>query len=89
MSGLQVTRGIKKIEDKTPVALITGWMVQPEQSEMKERGMDLIINKPFHIDHLLRMVQEGMKIKDRLKNLKLQKSLFVFLLLLRTFCIMD
>jgi len=69
MSGWQVAKEIKKMDDKTPVALITGWMVQPKRTEMKERGVDLIVNKPFQIDQILRMVQEGMEIKDRLKRI--------------------
>ena len=44
-------------------------VLKPKQSEMKERGVDLIIAKPFQIDQVLRMVQKGMKIKDRLKRI--------------------
>ena len=39
------------------------------RSHLEEKGVDLIIGKPFQLDQLLRMVQEGMEIKDRLKDI--------------------
>ena len=68
MSGWQVSKEIKKINDKTPVAVITGWVVDPKEPEMRESGVDFIINKPFQTDQLLRLVQDWIKIKDRSKN---------------------
>ncbi len=64
MSGWQVAKEIKKINDTTPVALITGWQIQSEDAELKAKGVDLMINKPFRVDQVLRLVQEGMEIKD-------------------------
>ena len=68
MSGWQVAKEIKKINDKTPVALITGWQIQLKNAEMKEKGVDLCINKPFKVDQLLQLVQEGMEVKDMYQN---------------------
>jgi PAS domain S-box-containing protein len=67
MSGWQVAEEIKKINKKTPVALITGWKV-PQESEMMKNGVDLIVNKPFQLDQVLRLVHEGMEIRKRLGN---------------------
>jgi PAS domain S-box-containing protein len=64
MSGWQVAKEIKKLDDRTPVALITGWHIQLNDSEKQEKGVDLIINKPFKVDEILRLVQDGLKIKD-------------------------
>jgi PAS domain S-box-containing protein len=64
MSGWQVAKEIKKINDKTPVALITGWQVKSGDAEMKAKGVDLMINKPFKVDQVLRLVQEGIEIRD-------------------------
>jgi PAS domain S-box-containing protein len=64
MSGWQVAEETKKINRNTPVALITGWEVQMENSELKERGVDLVVNKPFHVEQVLKLVQEGMEIKS-------------------------
>ena len=68
MSGWQVAKEIKMIDKKTPVALITGWQIQLKNAEMKEKGVDLYINKPFKVDQLLQLVQEGMEVKDMYQN---------------------
>jgi CheY-like chemotaxis protein len=68
MSGWQVAKEIKMIDKKTPVALITGWQIQLKNAEMKEKGVDLYINKPFKVDQLLQLVQEGMAVKDTYQN---------------------
>ena len=62
-------RDVSLVLNKTPVALITGWVVDPKEPKMRESGVDFIINKPFQTDQLLRLVQDGMKIKDRSKNI--------------------
>ena len=36
--------------------------------ELRKRGVDLIVNKPFRLDQVLRLVQEGMEIRERLRN---------------------
>ncbi len=64
MSGWQVAKEIKKLDDRTPVALITGWHIQLNDAEKKEKGVDLIINKPFKVDEIFKLVEEGLKIKD-------------------------
>jgi signal transduction histidine kinase/ActR/RegA family two-component response regulator len=68
MSGWQVAKEIKMIDKKTPVALITGWQIQLKNDEMKEKGVDLYINKPFKVDQLLKLVQEGMEVKEMYQN---------------------
>jgi PAS domain S-box-containing protein len=68
MSGWQVAKEIKKINDKTPVALITGWQIQLKNAEMRDKGVDLCINKPFKVEQLLQLVQEGMEVKDMYQN---------------------
>ena len=64
MTGWQVAREIKKIDDTTPIALITGWHVEHNTPEMKENGVDLLLNKPFKVDQILRLVQEGLEIRN-------------------------
>ena len=65
MSGWQVAETIKTINDKTPVAIITGWNVELKESEMRERGVNLIAQKPFQMNQILNLVQEGMEIRER------------------------
>jgi CheY-like chemotaxis protein/anti-sigma regulatory factor (Ser/Thr protein kinase) len=67
MSGWQVAEKIKSINKTVPVALITGWNVEQKESEMRERGVDLIAYKPFEVKQVFKLVQEGMILKDRFK----------------------
>jgi len=62
-SGWQVAKEVKKISRKTPVALITGWEVQLESSKLKKSGVDLVVNKPFEVNQVLQLVQEGMELR--------------------------
>ena len=68
MSGWKVAKEIKMINANTPVALITGWNVQFQQSEMEENGVDLIVHKPFHLDQVQKLVQEGIELKKYFKT---------------------
>jgi signal transduction histidine kinase/ActR/RegA family two-component response regulator len=65
MSGWEVAEEIKKIDQKTPVILITGWEVLYKEKEIKKSGIDLVVNKPFQIDQILRIVKEGIQIGER------------------------
>jgi len=67
MSGWQVAEEIKKINRKVPVALITGWRVQQKDYELREKGVDFVVNKPFQVDQVLKLVQECMILIDRFK----------------------
>ena len=67
MSGWQVTEKIKSINVKVPVALITGWNIELKELEMRGSGVDLIIHKPFEVNQVLKLVQEGMELRDRFK----------------------
>ena len=62
-SGWQVAKEVKKINKNTPVALITGWEIQLDRSKLRKSGVDLVVNKPFKVDQVLRLVQEGMELK--------------------------
>jgi PAS domain S-box-containing protein len=67
MSGWEVAEKVKRINDKVPVALITGWNVALDSSKMNDSGMDLVIHKPFKMEQVLNLVQEGMILRDQLK----------------------
>ena len=67
MSGWQVAEKVKSINKRVPVALITGWNVEFKESELKDSFVDLIIKKPFAVNRVLRLVQEGMELRDRYK----------------------
>ena len=67
MSGWQVAETIKTINDKMPVAIITGWNVELEEAEMREKGVNLIAHKPFKLNQILNLVQQGMEIRERIE----------------------
>ena len=67
MSGWQVAEKIKGINGNVPIALITGWSIDLKESEIKERGIDFVIKKPYELDQLVNMVQEGMILRERFK----------------------
>ena len=68
MSGWQVAEKIKGINDKIPVALITGWNVALDSLEINNSGVNLIIHKPFKMEQILNLVQDGMLLKNQLKT---------------------
>jgi len=68
MSGCEVTEKIKSINDKVPVALITGWNVKLDESEMNDCRINLVVQKPFKMEQILNLVQEGMILRDQLKT---------------------
>jgi PAS domain S-box-containing protein len=67
MSGWEVAEKVKSINEKVPVALITGWNVKLDGSEMNDSGINLVIHKPFKMEQVLNLVQEGMILRDQLK----------------------
>lgn len=46
LSGFGVTEEIKKQSPGMPVILLSGWGIQQQDQEVKERGIDFILNKP-------------------------------------------
>ena len=69
MSGWQVAEKIKTINDSVPIALITGWNLELNinMSEMLEDWIDFVVQKPFKMEQILNLVQEGMILRDQLK----------------------
>ena len=69
MSGWQVAEKIKAINDSVPIALITGWNVELNinKSEMKGNWIDFVVQKPFEMNQILKLVQEGMVLRNQIK----------------------
>ncbi|GKT09663.1 PAS domain-containing hybrid sensor histidine kinase/response regulator [Desulforhabdus sp. TSK] len=53
ISGWEIARQAKARNPKVPVILITGWGAQYEDEDLTERGVDLVLSKPFSWDRLL------------------------------------
>jgi signal transduction histidine kinase/ActR/RegA family two-component response regulator len=65
MSGWEVADEIKRINNKAPVILVTGWNVEINNSEKRTDSVDKIIQKPFEVKQVLRTVQEVMEHKEQ------------------------
>jgi DNA-binding response OmpR family regulator len=69
MSGFQLAKKIKNINNIVPVILITGWKIEMSESELKDNGVDLVLGKPFHVYQVLEIVQNLMTLRDKIKAL--------------------
>ncbi len=67
VSGWQVAEEIKRIGRKVPVAIITGWDVNIMESELKEKAVNFVIQKPFQVKQVLSLVNEGVTLRDQFK----------------------
>lgn len=57
ISGWEVSKFVKKQNPSVPVILITGWGVKPDSYKVKDSGVDFVINKPFQIDQLEKIIR--------------------------------
>ncbi len=58
ISGWEVSKSIKQKNPHVPVIVITGWGVDPDPDKMKDSKVDFIINKPFQIDQLEKIIKD-------------------------------
>jgi PAS domain S-box-containing protein len=56
MSGWDVAREIKHMQEQTLVALVTGWDVHFEQKNIEKYRIDFVLNKPFQVTHIMEVV---------------------------------
>jgi PAS domain S-box-containing protein len=66
LTGWDVAKKVKEINDKIPVALITGYQISDEEENLQEKGVDFILCKPFHITEVQKLVAQGIQLRDRL-----------------------
>ena len=58
ISGWEVSKTIKQKNPDIPVIVITGWGIDPDPGKMKDSKVDFIINKPFQIDQLEKIIKD-------------------------------
>ena len=68
MSGLDLLKKLKKIDEDLEVIMITGYGTLASATEAMRNGASAYINKPFNKDELLDVVEE--KVKRRIKKKK-------------------
>lgn len=60
MSGWEVARAIKALDPKARVGLITGWPLDLTPTELRARGVDQVVSKPFDLPTLLSLIEDAM-----------------------------
>lgn len=63
MSGWEVAQQVKDIDPNVMVVLITGWGVELEEDELKEKNVDSVISKPFQIGQILEVVSKALELR--------------------------
>ena len=66
LSGWDVAKKVKEMNQKTPVALITGYHIYNATEELQEKGVDFILYKPFHIAEVQQLIAQGIQLRDRM-----------------------
>jgi len=62
-SGLDVAQSVKSLQPETPVVLITGWGHLLDPLRLRERGVDLMLVKPFRIERMISVVAEALRLR--------------------------
>ncbi|MEZ4271960.1 MAG: response regulator [Myxococcota bacterium] len=52
MSGWQLARNARRIDPEITVGMVTGWSLAAHRDELRGRGIDFVLNKPFSLDAL-------------------------------------
>jgi DNA-binding response OmpR family regulator len=57
MSGLGVAKKIKEINHTTPTILLRRWERRPQEEELRDFGVDLVMSKPLVMDSTLEIIK--------------------------------
>ena len=71
MSGCDLAEKIKLINKNTPVVLVTAWTMDYTEAELRSRGIDFIVNKPFRDEDLQKIVREEISFKVNRESISL------------------
>jgi signal transduction histidine kinase/CheY-like chemotaxis protein len=58
MSGWELAREIRQLDNNVPVAIITGWGEVVGSTEQRAAGVDWVVAKPFTADRIAELVRE-------------------------------
>jgi len=58
LTGLEVARKVRELNPEVRLILCTGWNAAVSQTEQEAVGIDRLLEKPFRLDKLLRLVHE-------------------------------
>jgi len=74
ISGWELSKKIKNIDPQAVVALVTGWKAQIEEKDIKSKGVDFLVSKPFTLEELLYTIREAQKMKGKTSEVDLSKK---------------
>ena len=60
LSGWEVARVVKLGRPAVPIVLVTGWSDQMEPDEVRRRGIDFVVAKPFEARTIRRVVSQAL-----------------------------
>jgi signal transduction histidine kinase/CheY-like chemotaxis protein len=63
ITGWEVAQKVKETSPETSVVLITGWGTQLDDDEVRKRGVDFVVSKPFRIKEVQQLVNKAMALK--------------------------
>ncbi len=63
VSGWEVAQAVKKTHPGVPVILMTGWGEQSAPQHLEQRGVDLVLAKPFRVEELLSAVADALALR--------------------------
>jgi PAS domain S-box-containing protein len=59
MSGWQLARKVRELQPEILVGVVTGWHLGATEEELRARGVDFVLAKPFNVDALRRAVEKA------------------------------
>ncbi|MFQ5885574.1 MAG: ATP-binding protein, partial [Thermoplasmata archaeon] len=68
ISGWEIAKIIKEKDPEVAVALVTGWGVKMDGETLADKGVDMVISKPFQVNRILNLVVEAVEMKGTSKN---------------------
>ncbi|MFN8007476.1 MAG: GAF domain-containing protein [Terriglobia bacterium] len=58
VSGWEVASTIKSLQPSTQVILMTGWGITLENDQVQQKGVDVVVSKPFQINEIQKVVND-------------------------------
>ncbi|MCI0623741.1 MAG: GAF domain-containing protein [Acidobacteria bacterium] len=63
VSGWDVATGVKALSPTTSVILMTGWGITLDKERAREKGVDVILSKPFQISEIQKVLNEMLELR--------------------------
>lgn len=63
VSGWDVATGVKALKPATIVILMTGWGITLDKDKAREKGVDVVLSKPFQISEVQKILNEMLELR--------------------------